>query len=130
MERLSRVLRYRGPLLSVPERAQLARDSDHDAALALRWDARVRKFLDDRPLPPGFRTGPIRRQIETLAWSFHAENEVRDAEGTAPKRSAAEVVQALTETLSVDLPLRTTSLTHRFPALADYLVFLNRLPRR
>ena len=130
MERLSRVLRYRGPLLSQSERALLALEPDHDAALALRWDARVRGFLDDRPLPPGFRTGPIRRQIETLAWSFHAENEVRNADGTTPKRSAAEVVQALAETLAVDLPLRPTSLTNRFPALADYLVFLNRLPRR
>ena len=130
MERLSRVLRYRGPLLSEPECALLARESHHDAALALRWDARVRKFLDDRPLPPGFRTGPIRWQIETLAWSFHAENEVRTADGTTPKRSAAEVAQALAETLAVDLPLRPTSLSNRFPALADYLVFLNRLPRR
>ncbi len=130
MERFARVLRYRGPLLSEAERKELARDTGHDAALALRWDAHVRKFLDDRTLPPAFRDGPIRRQIDTLAWSFHAENEAKDPGGTVPKRSAAEVAHALVEALAIDLPLRPSPLAERFPALAEYLVFLNRLPRR
>ena len=101
-----------------------------DATLALQWDSHVRVFSTDRPLPPGFRNGPIRWQIDTLAWSFHAEKKAGDTGGTSPRRSAAEVAQALGEALAVDMPLRPNPLTERFPALADYLAFLNRLPRR
>ena len=130
MERFSRVLRYRGPFLSETELKELAKDAGHDAALALRWDTQIRKFRDDRPLPLGFSDGTIRWQIGTLAWSFHSENVAKDSAETAPKRTAAEVAQALAEALATDLPLRPSPLVGRYPALADYLTFLNRLPRR
>jgi hypothetical protein len=134
MEKLARELRYPGPLLSEAERIDLARDSGHDAALALRWDAQVHRFVGDRPLPAGFRAGRLRWQIAVLAWSFHCE----DVEGldrraggpSLPRRSSSEVVQALAEALVVDVPLRLNLLAVRYPALAGYLTFLGKLPRR
>ena len=126
---LARGLRYRGPLLSADERAGLERGRDgasgHDRDLALRWDALVRRFTDDRALPKGFARGPLRWQLDTLAWSFHL-----DDDPDAPRRSPAEVPHALAEALAVDVPLRATPLAARHPALVAYLEFLGRLPRR
>jgi hypothetical protein len=125
MEHLADALRYRGPLLSERERAALRRDPAHDAALALRWDALARRFTDDRSLPADFRRRTLRSQLVALAWSFHSEGDPR-----APRRAASEVAQALADALAVDVPLRPTPLTERYPALASYLSFLGRLPRR
>jgi hypothetical protein len=129
MERLAGGLRYEGPLLSEAEREELARDRGHDARLALRWDALIRCFVGDRPLPANFRAGRLRWQVDVLAWLFHRET---DASGNAsmPRRSASEAVHALAEALAVDVPLRPTPLTARFPALTNYMTFLARLPRR
>jgi hypothetical protein len=129
MERLARGLRYRGPYLSDAERDRLAADPGHDAALALRWDARVRRFADDRPLPDNFRRRPLRDQVAALVWSFRSEGSLGDEPG-GPRRSASEVVLSLGEALSVDLPLPPNPLAARHPALAAYRAFLARLPRR
>ena len=118
-------LRYRGRVLSPDELARLARDPSLDRALALRWHDHMRRFLADRPLPPHFAAGPLRWQLDTLAWSFHL-----DDDRGAPRRSSAEVPHALAEALAVDLPVRPTPLATRYPALADYAAFLGRLPRR
>jgi hypothetical protein len=116
-------------MLSDAERDELARDPGHDAALALRWDALVRCFVGDRPLPAGFRAGPLRWQVAVLAWSFHGEVDL-DADATLPRRSASEAVQSLSEALMVDVSLRPVPLTARYPALTHYVTFLARLPRR
>jgi hypothetical protein len=118
-------LRYRGPSLSAAEQARLATDPDRSAALALRWHAQVRRFADDRPLPIGFETGPLRWQLDTLAWSFHLD---RDPSGG--RRSDAEVPLALGEELAVDLPPSSNDLSMRHPTLTAYYHFLRRLPRR
>jgi hypothetical protein len=129
MVRLARQLRYRGPCLSDGELADLAGDrgpgSSRDRAMALEWHAQVRRFADDRPLPPGFARGPLRWQLDTLAWSFHLDDPT-----TAPVRSPAEVPHALADALAIDAPLRPNSLTVSYPALAAYAEFLGRLPRR
>ena len=126
---LARTLRYRGPFLSADERAELEDErgpgSDHERSLALRWHAHIRQFADDRPLPGDFARGPLRWQLATLCWSFHL-----DDDPTAPRRSPAEIPHALADALAVDLPVRATPLSARYPALAGYVEFLGRLPRR
>ena len=128
MERFAREVRYRGPFLSAADRARLGHESGHDAGMAMRWDAHARRFADDRPLPDDFRFGPLRWQLDVLAWSFHGESS--SSSPTPSGVSAAEVVQALGESLAVDTPLRPTPLSARYPALSSYLTFLGRLPRR
>jgi hypothetical protein len=122
-------LRYRGPLLSADELAQLGGkhgDSrDRDRARAIQWHDRVRRFVPDRPLPDGFARGPMRWQLDTLAWSFHL-----DDDSASRGRSPAEIPQALGESLDLDLPLQMTPLVKDHPALASYVEFLSRLPRR
>ncbi len=126
---LDRNLRYRGPYLSAADRARLedgrGPDSGHERSLALRWDAHIRRFADDRPLPDDFARATLRRQLATLCWSFHL-----DIDPTAPRRSPAEIPHALADALAVDLPVRATPLSARYPALASYVEFLGRLPRR
>ncbi len=129
MERIARELRYRGPFLSEADRDELSRDPSRDAPLALRWDALVRQFADDRPLPDGFRRGPLGWQLGVFAWSFHRETDPA-LDPASPGRSPAEVAQALAESLTVDVPLRPTPLSSRYPALSSYLAFLAKLPRR
>lgn len=124
MERLAEDLRYQGPFLSEPEVARLKADPGHDAALALHWDALARRFAADRPLPANFRRRTPRGQLVALAWSFHSERAVSDS-----RRSTSELAQALAESLAVDVSLRPSPLTARFPALTSYLAFLGRLPR-
>ncbi len=126
---LARDLRYRGPSLSADERARLegGRDpeSGHERSLALRWHAHIRLFADDRPLPGDFARATLRGQLATLCWSFHL-----DIDPTGPRRSPAEIPHALADALAVDLPVRATPLSARYPALASYVEFLGRLPRR
>lgn len=121
----ARELRYDGPRLSADERGRLSHTAGRDAALALRWDEHVRRFLADRPLPEGFARGPLRWQLDTLIWSYHL-----DGAATAPGRSAPEVVHALADGLAVDLPVHASPLARDYPALAGYTAFLGRLPRR
>ncbi|HMB05603.1 MAG TPA: hypothetical protein VKP69_17945 [Isosphaeraceae bacterium] len=125
MTALARRLRYRGPFLTADERARLAGEPGRDRDLALAWDARVRRFADDRALPGDFARGPLRWQLDTLAWSFHL-----DDDPDAPRRSPAEVPHALAEMLAIDDPVRPTPLAARYPALTAYAAFLARLPRR
>jgi hypothetical protein len=122
MARISDRLRYRGPLLTPSERDRLAAGEDPDRARALAWDDRVRRFVADRPLPADFGRGPLRWQLDTLAWTFHLDGD--------PRRSSAEVPRHLADALAVDVPTRPSPLAERYPALADYAAFLGRLPRR
>jgi hypothetical protein len=126
---LSRELRYRGPYLSASELARLADEhgpgSSRDRALALRWHAAALRFADDRALPEDFARGPLRWQLDTLAWSFHLDGDRSDH-----RRAPTEVVHALAAALAVDVPIRPASLAERFPTLTAYLAFLGRLPRR
>ena len=69
--------------------------------------------------------GPLRWQLDTLAWSFHL-----DDEPAARRRSPAEIPHALADALAVDVSLRETPLVASHPALAAYREFLGRLPRR
>lgn len=115
-------LRYRGTLLSDTERAALGAIADSEATRALTWDRHVRHFVPDRPLPPDFAQGPLRWQLDTLAWSFHTPPD--------PGVSPAEAPHALGDALAFDGPLRPNPFTERFPALAEYERFLARLPRR
>ena len=51
-------VRYRGPLLTAQERANLEAESGRGSATGrCAWDARVRRFADDRPLPADFAQG-------------------------------------------------------------------------
>ncbi|MFO0956023.1 MAG: hypothetical protein U0800_01005 [Isosphaeraceae bacterium] len=122
MVRLADSAHYRGRWLEDRERNQLRRDPDPEAARALSWDGHVRRFAPDRPLPPGFETGPIRWQLAVLAWSFHLETRVDEP--------PAEALLRLEDWLSVDVATRPSPLASRHPALDDYGRFLSRLPRR
>jgi Raf kinase inhibitor-like YbhB/YbcL family protein len=42
----------------------------------------VRRFTDDRALPKGFARGPLRWQLDTLAWSFHLDDDPDAPRGT------------------------------------------------
>jgi hypothetical protein len=129
MERLANRLRYRGPFLGEAQRLELASNPGHDALLVLRWDAHAHRFAGDRPLPGDFRHRALRDQLLVLSWSFHSENDVA-SNPFMPRRSAVEVVQALSEALAVDAPVRPTPLAERYPAVTAYLRFLGQLPRR
>ena len=127
MTLLSDRLRYRGPTLSADELARLSARADRDGRHAMLWHARIARFADDRPLPYDFAQGPLRWQLDTLAWSFHLDP-VRAGSG----RSAAEVPDALSEALAVDVLLNHPSpaLSASHPALLAYHRFLRGLPRR
>jgi hypothetical protein len=123
MTALAQRVRFRGPFLTAQERGRLAAESGRDRDLALAWDARVRRFADDRPLPADFARGPLRWQLETLAWSYHLDDE------DTLRRSPAEIPHALANALAVDLPVRPMPLAVRYPALDAYAAFLGKLPR-
>jgi hypothetical protein len=123
VEKMARALRYQGPWLSERERRALTNVRARDAAQAIAWDDRIRRFANDRPLPPGFANGPARWQAWVLAWSFHSESDLRS-------HSPAEEVQALGEALAVEFSLRPLMLEAEYPALRSYRAFLERLPRR
>ncbi len=122
MERIAGRLRYRGPLLTVAERQRLRSEPGAGRSRALAWDEQIRRFLPDRPLPPDFDGGPLRWQLETLAWSFHVALD--------PRLAAAEVPHALGHALAVEGSVRPNPLAGRYPALAEYARFLERLPKR
>jgi hypothetical protein len=125
MVRLAERLRYRGSFLSAADLARLRAEDHPDRDRALAWDDHVHRFAPDRPLPSDFARGPIRWQLDTLAWSFHL-----DDDPDASRRSAAEVVHRLADALAFDGSTRPTPLAARYPALADYGRWLDRLPRR
>jgi hypothetical protein len=134
MERLARELRYRGPWLSDADRERIRAEVPGRASYqVLAWDRAVRRFAADRPLPEGFRNGTLRWQLAALSWSFHVEQTrglgVSDGP-QAPRRSPSEVAQILAGALARDVPLTPDPLAGRYPALAAYLDFLGRLPRR
>jgi hypothetical protein len=121
-------VRYRGPWLSTTELAEFESGSgpnaSRDRAQALAWHHLIGRFAPDRVLPEGFPNGPLRWQLDTLAWSFHL-----DAERTR-RRNPSEVPHALSEALAVDVSLLPNPLAARHPALTAYRDFLSRLPRR
>lgn len=129
MMTLANRLRYRGPWLTAAELAELEDEagpgSSRDRSLAREWHVRVRRFAPDRVLPASFPTGPLRWQLDTLAWSFHL-----DDEPAARRRSPAEIPHALAHALALDVSLRETPLVASHPALAAYREFLGQLPRR
>jgi hypothetical protein len=129
MTALAERLRYRGPWLSSAELAELEDEtgpgSGRDRTQALEWHTRTRRFAADRALPAGFCDGPLRWQLDTLAWTFHL-----DDEPASRRRSPAEIPHALADTLAVDVSLVPNPLAARHPALAAYRDFLGRLPRR
>jgi hypothetical protein len=124
MRRIAERLRYRGPRLSADDLGRLRAGSSPGRARALAWDAHIRRFAPDRPLPADFDRGPLRWQLEALAWSFHLEGNLDP--GLAP----AEVPPALADALAFEGTLAANPLAVRFPTLADYARFLARLPRR
>jgi hypothetical protein len=122
MVRLADEVRYRGPVLSPADLNRLKSEPSPERDRAISWHALIRRFLPDRPLPPGFARGPLPWQLDTLAWSFHLDPD--------PRRSAPEVPHALAHELSVDGSVRPSPLASRYPALEEYAEFLDRLPRR
>jgi hypothetical protein len=115
-------LRYDGPLLGRSEREAIASGTAPGRSRALAWDALIRHFVADRPLPEDFATGPLRWQLDTLAWSFHLELE--------RGLTTAEVPSAIGEALSPEESIRPNPLEARYPALGAYATFLRRLPVR
>lgn len=112
--------RYKGPLLSNPEIAAIAKSSSEGRSRALAWDRHIRLFLDNRPLPADFASGPLRWQIDTLAWSFHVDPD--------PHLTTLEAIDAIADALKLDEPIRPNPLASKYPALAEYAKFLGRLP--
>lgn len=126
-------LRYRGPWLTPTELVELEDEANpepsRDRSLALAWHTQIRRFAPDRALPANFPNGPLRWQLDTLAWSFHLD-EVLLNPSLVGQRSLAEIPHALAQALALDISLRETPLVARHPALASYRAFLGRLPRR
>jgi len=122
MSALSERLRYRGHWLSPSERARLESEPSPERDRALALHAQVLRFAADRPFPADFARGPLRWQLDTLAWSFHLDADRR--------QSPAEVPLALASALAVEGPVRASALAPRYPALESYARFLARLPRR
>jgi GTPase-associated protein 1, N-terminal domain type 2 len=122
MMRLADHLRYHGPLLSAAELAELEREPGQDSIRAIAWHELVPRYLDDRPLPPDFATGPLRWQLDTLAWSFHL--------APVSKESVAEMPEALARELSLAATARPNPLSSRYPTLTSYAEFLGKLPRK
>lgn len=118
---ISERLRYRGRWLSESEREELRRVDDPEARRVLGWDARLRRFAPDRPLPEDLSGGSTRWQVAMLAWSFHVDPHP----GLAPPEMAFALFEALARPESI----RPSPLETRYPALADYARFLARLPR-
>ena len=114
--------RYHGPLLTLRNLEEIAKSMDEGRSRALAWDRRIRGFAADRPLPRGFGTGPLRWQIDTLAWSFHQEPD--------PILTPSEAVDALADALKLDEPIRPNPLAAKYGTLRAYAKFLGSLPLR
>lgn len=121
MERLRERLVYRDSLLTPSDVSAIAASADPDRARMLAWDAHVRRFLPDRPLPADFADGPLGWQVRVLAWSFHLDPGARPVE---------EIPHLLSESLGAPVSARPSPLASVYPALADYGRFLRRLPAR
>ncbi|HEV3120513.1 MAG TPA: hypothetical protein VGY53_01355 [Isosphaeraceae bacterium] len=122
MSAISERLRYQGPWLSAAERASLERERSPERERALAMHAQVLSFAAGRPLPSDFKRGPLRWQLDTLAWSFYHQADRR--------QSPAEVPLALANALAVEGTVRPSRLAARYPALGSYAQFLAHLPRR
>ena len=134
MLRLAGGLRYSGASLSAAELVQLGAGEDgtgpgSDAVMALRWHALIRRFAGGRPIPDDFLDGPTRWQLATLAWSWRVDDDPGVVQALT-RGLPDEVVHALADVLSLDVPVPSTSLSGRHPALDDYRAFLGRLPRK
>ena len=81
------------------------------------------RYLDDRPLPDDFSQGGPAWQLATLAWSYHVEDDPAVSQALS-HGALEESVHALVDALTVDVPLPATSLSDRYPPLADYRRFL------
>ena len=112
--------RYDGPLLNSEEWSSLSGDPSPGRSRALAWDRHIRHFVEDRPIPPSF--GPLRWQVDTLAWSFHVDPD--------PKLTIIEAIDALADALTLDEPIRRNPLESTYPALEEYAKFLAKLPVR
>jgi len=115
-------VRYRGPILSDAEIAAISRGAGVGRSRALEWDRLIRRFLPDRPLPTDFSSGPLRWQIDTLAWSFRLDPDMT--------LTSAEALDALSEALTLDEPVRPNPLESTYPAIREYATFLERIPVR
>lgn len=122
MRQIAGHLRYHGPLLSPADLARLRRERSPGRSRALEWDAQIRRFLPDRPLPDDFDRQPLGAQLSALTWSFHLDLD--------PRLTPTEIPDALAYALSIDGPTRPNPLTGRYPPLLNYAQFLDRLPRR
>ena len=115
-------LRYAGPLLRRSDLAGISDSSGPGRSRTLAWDKHIRRFVADRPLPEDFSTGPLRWQLDTLAWSFHLKLD--------RGLTTAEVPSAIGEALSLDEAIRPNPLEATYPALRGYAEFLRKLPVR
>ncbi len=125
LERIVASTKYRGEILDASSLDDLrARPDDPDAARLLEWHRMITsRFLDDRPLPPDFASGPLPWQIDVALWSFHGA-------ATVSERTPAERATALADLLRLDRgPTLTPGLVSN-PIAVSYAAFLERLPRR
>ena len=119
--------RYTGALLSDAEIAAIGRESSVGRSRALAWDQVIRRFVADRwpdssGRAQGIERGPLRWQLDTLAWSFHLELD--------SKLTTAEVVDAIADALKLDERVQRNPLDEKYPTLGEYAKFLDRLPVR
>jgi hypothetical protein len=119
MRRLSEGLRYRGPWLSDEQLRALELEAGGEIPLA--WHRHLLRFADDRPLPEGFDSGSLPWQLATLSWSFH-----RDPE---PAGVAKDPFGELGRWLGRPWLVDPHPLAGRYPPLAPYADFLQKLPR-
>ena len=137
MIQLAGRLRYRGGTLS-------AKDSiacERRGGLRLRVQATTRQPGSEMartggtvpsttaPLPDDFSQGGPAWQLATLAWSYHVEDDPAVSQALS-HGALEESVHALVDALTVDVPLPATSLSDRYPPLAEYRRFLAGRPRR
>ena len=119
LARLADALHYHGPILTVAERDQLARDPAPDKVRALAWHDQIQRFRDDQPWPGHFGALPRADQLAAVARSFHLD----------PTLRPEAVPDALIAALARPGLVQPTPLATRFPALSDYARFLGKLPR-
>ena len=120
-------VRYTGPLLNSAELAAIGGETSSGRSRAIAWDSMIHRFVADRwpPEPTSQRAindGPLRWQIDTLAWSFHLELD--------SKLTTAEVVDAISDVLKLDEPIQSNPLEEKYHSLGEYAKFLRRLPVR
>ncbi len=134
MTALATRLRYRGPWLTPTELVELEDEANpepsRDRASHWRGTPKSVGLPPTAHLPANFPNGPLRWQLDTLAWSFHLD-EVLLIPSRVGQRSLAEIPHALAQALALDVlapPRRPWSPATL--ALASYRAFLGRLPRR